>query len=157
MGEGEHLQGNYQSTKPAPIPAATTPAKAGFIAHEPPLEAVELHWYLPSRAHSVSTISATIGSNWSSSGAQSSGRSEWICSFWKSVRFGRERLHRILVVSNSTGAGNEWETHSSMAPKKPRKRGLPAKGRLTFSGVVEETLTFAVVWCSEGTWILGSK
>lgn len=46
---------------------------------------------------------------------------------------------------------------SSMAPKKPRKRGLPAKGRLTFSGVVEETLTFAVVWCSEGTWILGSK
>lgn len=34
----------YQSTKPAPIPAATTPAKTGFIALEPPLEAaVELH------------------------------------------------------------------------------------------------------------------
>jgi hypothetical protein len=34
------------------------------------------------------------------------------------------------------------------------KRGLPAKARLTFSGAVEETLTLAVVFCSEGRWML---
>lgn len=49
------------------------------------------------------------------------------------------------------------KTDPLIAPKKPRKRGLAVKGRLTFSGVVEETLTLAVVLRSEGAWILGSK